>query len=326
MNKKRFHKISVLSLATLMTLSTVSTTMVGLSAKNALSDEISSYATDAAGYSVLGAVTAATVDGNKVDLTIQTGEKIRFTFLEENAFRMYMAPEGEPFRDYPAPNSSDHTATITNKTDEQYETEYNVTPTLEETDTTITISTEKIKIEINKAQTLVKLMKADGTVVWEEVAPLKYKSGSTVQTLKTDENEYFYGGGTQNGRFSHKGKSIKIATTNTWVDKSVTSPNPFYWSTNGYGVVRNTWKPGEYDFGSKDGNVITTTHNEKRFDAYYFVDDQPVDILGDYYELTGNPAELPEYASYLGHLNCYNRDYWLEVSEGTSGAVKLGDK
>ena len=196
--KKRFHKISVLSLATLMTLSTVSTTMVGLSAKNALSDEISSYATDAAGYSVLGAVTAATVDGNKVDLTIQTGEKIRFTFLEENAFRMYMAPEGEPFRDYPAPNSSDHTATITNKTDEQYETEYNVTPTLEETDTTITISTEKIKIEINKAQTLVKLMKADGTVVWEEVAPLKYKSGSTVQTLKTDENEYFYGGGTQN--------------------------------------------------------------------------------------------------------------------------------
>ena len=28
----------------------------------------------------------------------------------------------------------------------------------------------------------------------------------------------------------------------------------------------------------------------------------------------------------FGHLNCYNRDYWLEVDEGTSGAVKLGDK
>ena len=54
----------------------------------------------------------------------------------------------------------------------------------------------KIKIEINKAQTLVKLMKADGTVVWEEAAPLKYKTGSTIQTLKTDDDEYFYGGGT----------------------------------------------------------------------------------------------------------------------------------
>ena len=326
MKKKTFHKVSVLSLAAMMSLSTISTSMIGLSAKNNLANEISTYATDAAGYNVLGAVISATVEGNKVDLTIETGEKIRFTFLEQNVFRMYMAPEGEPFREYPAANSSDHTATITNKTDEQYETEYQVTPTLEETDTTITISTEKIKIEINKAQTLMKLMKADGTVVWEEAAPLKYKSGSTVQTLKTDENEYFYGGGTQNGRFSHKGQTIRIATTNTWVDKSVTSPNPFYWSTDGYGVVRNTWKPGEYDFGSKDGNVVTTTHNEKRFDAYYFVDDQPVDILGDYYELTGNPAELPEYASYLGHLNCYNRDYWLEVAEGTSGAVKLGDK
>ncbi len=326
MKKKTFHKISALSLAAVMSLSTVSTSMMALAANNAVSNEISTYATDDAGYNVLGAVTSAVLDGNKVDLTIQTGEKIRFTFLEQNVFRMYMAPEGEPFREYPVANSSDHTATITNKTDEQYESEYNVVPTLEETDTTVTISTEKIKIEINKAQTLVKLMKADGTVVWEEAAPLKYKTGSTIQTLKTDDDEYFYGGGTQNGRFSHKGKSIKIATTNTWVDKSVTSPNPFYWSTDGYGVVRNTWKPGEYDFGSTNGNVVTTTHNEKRFDAYYFVDDEPVDILGDYYELTGNPAELPEYASYLGHLNCYNRDYWLEVSEGTSGAVKLGDK
>ena len=326
MKKKTFHKISALSLAAVMSLSTVSTSMMALAANNAVSNEISTYATDDAGYNVLGAVTSAVLDGNKVDLTIQTGEKIRFTFLEQNVFRMYMAPEGEPFREYPVANSSDHTATVTNKTDEQYESEYNVVPTLEETDTTVTISTEKIKIEINKAQTLVKLMKADGTVVWEEAAPLKYKTGSTIQTLKTDDDEYFYGGGTQNGRFSHKGKSIKIATTNTWVDKSVTSPNPFYWSTDGYGVVRNTWKPGEYDFGSTNGNVVTTTHNEKRFDAYYFVDDEPVDILGDYYELTGNPAELPEYASYLGHLNCYNRDYWLEVSEGTSGAVKLGDK
>lgn len=104
----------------------------------------------------------------------------------------------------------------------------------------------------------------------------------------------------------------------------VASPNPFYWSTAGYGVVRNTWKPGEYDFTSNDS--ITTTHNEQRFDAYFFIDPTPVEILGDYYELTGNPAELPEYASYLGHLNCYNRDYWKEVDEGTYGAVKLGDK
>ena len=148
MKKKTIHKIGALSLAAVLSLSTVSTSMMGLAAKNALSNEIT-QATDDAGYNVLGAVASAVLDGNKVDLTIQTGEKIRFTFLEQNVFRMYMAPEGEPFREYPVANSSDHTATITNKTDEQYESEYNVVPTLEETDTTVTISTEKIKIEIN---------------------------------------------------------------------------------------------------------------------------------------------------------------------------------
>ncbi|MBS6686416.1 discoidin domain-containing protein [Thomasclavelia spiroformis] len=329
MKKKTFHKISALSLAAMMSLSTVSTTAIGLSAKNslnALSEEISTLATDEAGYNVLGAVTSAAVDGNKVDLTIETGEKIRFTFLEPHVFRMYMAPEGEEFQEYPTPNGSDHTATITNKTDDQYKAEYDVVPELTDDGDKYTISTDKIKLEIVKETSLMKLMKADGTVVWEEAAPLKYKTGSTVQTLKTNEKEYFFGGGTQNGYFSHKGKSIKIVATNTWVDGSVASPNPFYWSTDGYGVVRNTWKPGQYDFDSKGDGTVTTTHNEKRFDAYYFVDDSAEDILGDYYELTGTPAELPEYASYLGHLNCYNRDYWLEVPEGTSGAVKLGDK
>ena len=133
MKKKTFHKISALSLAAMMSLSTVSTTAIGLSAKNslnALSEEISTLATDAAGYSVLRAVTSAAVDGNKVDLTIETGEKIRFTFLEPHVFRMYMAPEGEDFQEYPTPNGSDHTATITNKTDDQYKAEYNVVPEL----------------------------------------------------------------------------------------------------------------------------------------------------------------------------------------------------
>ena len=67
MNKKRFHKISALSLAAMMSLSTVSTTMIGLSAQNALSEQISTLSTDENGYNVLGAVTSASVDGNKVD-------------------------------------------------------------------------------------------------------------------------------------------------------------------------------------------------------------------------------------------------------------------
>ena len=276
------------------------------------------------GYTYVSSVAFYSQEENSVTLNLEAGERIRFTFLENNVFRMYMAAPGDEFQEYPTPNSSDHTATITDKSDDEYYTEYNVVPTVTEDDSVIVMMTDSITITIDKATSMMTVTNASGATVLKESAPIQYRSGSTIQTLATSEDEYFYGGGTQNGSFSHKGELIEIVNSNSWTDGGVASPNPFYWSTNGYGVVRNTWQPGEYDFTSNDS--ITTTHEEERFDAYFFIDDTAEDILGDYYELTGNPVELPEYAFYLGHLNCYNRDYWLEVDEGTSGAVKLGDK
>lgn len=273
------------------------------------------------GYSYVSGVKSIAQDKNKITLTLEQGERIRYTFLENNVFRMYMAAPGEEFQEYPAPNSPSHTAKITNKTDDAYYTTYSVKPVVTDDNEKVTLTTKDMIIEVDK-KTSMMTVSSNGKIVIKESAPLQYKAGSTIQTLATDKDEYFYGGGMQNGRFSHKGTKINIKNENNWVDGSVTSPNPFYWSTKGYGVVRNTWKPGAYDFTSNES--ITTMHDEKRFDAYFFIDPTPEKILSDYYELTGKPVELPEYATYLGHLNCYNRDYWKEVGEGQG--IKLGDK
>ncbi len=324
---ENFKKLSKVALALAMALPTVGNGVQIISAKDTAPVVTNEKAAELPpvkdGYTYVSAVSSVDQNNNEITLTMQQGERIRFTFLENNVFRMYMAAPGEEFQEYPTPNSQDHTATITNKTDDSYYTEYQVKPTLTEDDTTVTMMTDQITITVDKETSMMTVTSGDQVIV-KETAPLQYKAGSTIQTLASSEDEYYYGGGTQNGRFSHKGEKIKITNSNNWVDGGVASPNPFYWSTAGYGVVRNTWKPGEYDFTSNDS--ITTTHNEQRFDAYFFIDPTPVEILGDYYELTGNPAELPEYASYLGHLNCYNRDYWKEVDEGTSRAIKLGDK
>lgn len=321
MGNKTIKKFGVISLVAMMSFSMLPSAMLNISAN----EGVVKTNVDADGYNVLGSVESVDTVKNKVTFNISTGEKLRFTFLENNVFRMYMAPVGEDFKEYPTPNSSAHTATITNKSDSSYESEYNVNVAVSEDDEKYYIKTSNVTIEVAKEVTLITAKKDNGEVVFKETAPLKYKEGSTIQTLSTDKDEYFYGGGTQNGRFSHKGEIIDIVNTNNWVDKGVASPNPFYWSTDGYGVVRNTWKPGYYDFGKTEESTVTTKHNEKRFDAYFFVDDTPESVLGDYYELTGRPAELPEYASYLGHLNCYNRDYWVEVAPN-AGGVKLGDK
>ena len=274
------------------------------------------------GYTYLSSVASAAKQDNIVTVAYENGEKAQITFLENNLFRFDMEPDGksDSFKDYATPNNSEETGRIIQQKDDS--SEYNKpSPTVEETDGYITISTDSVRLEIDKATSMMKLLNAKTKeVIWEESAPIQYKSGSTIQTLKKQGNENFYGGGTQNGRFVHTGQAINIVNENGWTDGKVSSPNPFYWSTNGYGVVRNTFKPGKYDFGNTTEGKVTTTHNENRFDAYFFVGDKPTDILNSYFKLTGDPALMPMKSFYLGHLNCYNRDEWKAAS-GNSGSL-----
>ena len=101
------------------------------------------------------------------------------------------------------------------------------------------MGTGDINVIFDEKTSMMTVTNKENQIILKETAPIQYKEGSTIQTLGTDENEYFYGGGTQNGRFSHKGEKIDIVNSNNWVNGGVASPNPFYWSTKGYGVVRN---------------------------------------------------------------------------------------
>ncbi|MDQ9747388.1 hypothetical protein RFY98_12715, partial [Acinetobacter baumannii] len=66
------------------------------------------------------------------------------------------------------------------------------------------------------------------------------------------------------------------------------------------------------------------------FDAYYFLSDGASraavaqDVLDGYFDVTGDPVLLPEYAFYLGHLNAYNRDGWSKTGGGTKWETKYG--
>ena len=155
-----------------------------------------------------------------------------------------------------------------------------------------------------------------GKCVIEEVAPVVFGPKEVTVTLKENPEEYFYGGGVQNGRFSHKGKVIAIENQNSWTDGGVASPAPFYWSTNGYGMMWYTFRKGEYDFGATEKNIVKLSHNSSYLDIFYMVNDGVVSLLNDFYQLTGNPVLLPKFGFYEGHLNAYNRDYWKEDEKG----------
>ena len=109
----------------------------------------------------------------------------------------------------------------------------------------IVMTTPRIKVVVDKTTQLMKVTDlATRKVVLEETTPATIKEGVATMTVKAADKEYFYGGGMQNGRFSHAGKVIQIINSNNWVDGGVASPTPFYWSTGGYGVMWYTFKKG----------------------------------------------------------------------------------
>lgn len=181
----------------------------------------------------------------------------------------------------------------------------------------VVVSTPCIEVAVDKATRLMRVTdRESGRTVVEQVAPVEFGDGRVTVVLGEEPQEYFYGGGVQNGRFSHKGKIIAIENQNSWTDGGVASPAPFYWSTRGYGVMWYTFRKGAYDFGATETGRVALSHDTDYLDLFIMVDSTPVALLNDYYQLTGNPVLLPKFGFYQGHLNAYNRDYWTEDEKG----------
>lgn len=254
------------------------------------------------------------INSTTVEVTYSNGEMLTLDFYGKNIFRVFRDPKGGILRD-PVSNPS---AQILVSQPRKDVGELKVDGEGDE----ISVSTAAVKVEFNKASGLMKVTDLrNGKIVISESAPAKITADRTTLTLDSHKGEYFYGGGVQNGRFSHAGQAIEIVNTNSWTDGGVASPAPFYWSTGGYAVMPYTFSPGVYDFGKTTAGQVTITHDTDYLDAFVMVDDAPTSLLRDYYQLTGNPVLLPKFAFYEGHLNAYNRDYWKETTEAGRGIL-----
>ena len=252
---------------------------------------------------------ASVLNPSAVEVVFSNQQRMTLDFYGENIFRMFQDNQGGIVRD---PQASPEAQILVDRPRKEVG-ELSLT----DKDGVITISTARIQIEMNKRTSLFKITdKIRQKVVVESARPVDFMEKQVCLSLKAHDNEYFYGGGVQNGRFSHKGKSIRIVNTNQWTDGGVASPTPFYWSTEGYGGMWYTFRPGLYDFGATDKDVVKLSHEENYLDVFFMVNDSPVALLNDFYQLTGNPVLLPKFGFYEGHLNAYNRDYWKEDEKG----------
>ncbi len=241
----------------------------------------------------LGDLTGFEVKDNIFNLAAGP-DQVRVIFYRDDIFRIWVGPDGTFTEAQPAPEDAQIVvyrgaaiAVSWRDAGEYYRLE-----------------SKECVLRVNKRPLRFSLFDKDNSkVIWQESRPLTY-GPSTVQTLRRGETENFYGGGMQNGYFSHRDTSVNIRlNTRGWGDGTTPNPAPFYMSTAGYGAFRNTMAPGRYDFLAP----LSLSHDESRFDCYYFYGPSLKKILEGYTLITGRPFFPPRWGLEFGDSDCYNK-------------------
>ncbi len=265
--------------------------------------------TEAAEKVALSVISAKQINPTTIEFQLSGDRRMTMDFYGDDVFRWFRDDQGGILRD---PISKPPAQILV---DQPRDKVSNLS--LKKGDQRSIVTTAKIQIEVDHTTAKIKVVRlSDQAVLIEEAKAPQLTEKLTTLTFKEHDDEYFFGGGVQNGRFSHKGKIIAIENQNSWTDGGVASPNPFYWSTQGYGLMWHTFKKGSYDFDSADQGKVELAHETGYLDVFVVTGETPTELLNGYYQLTGNPVLLPKFGFYLGHLNAYNRDYWVENESG----------
>ncbi|WP_327280124.1 MULTISPECIES: TIM-barrel domain-containing protein [unclassified Streptomyces] len=238
-----------------------------------------------------GNATGLTRSGNTFTVSTTGGAKARVVVARTDIFRLWLSPDGSFTND---PAGSDLAPT----------TDFgSVDTAFTDAGAYYRITTGALNIRVNKAPLKFSVYRADNsTLVWQETQPTSWTGTRTTQYLARGADEQFYGTGLRLGEWALRGKTVPVAVDNKWRENNNASPAPFYMSTNGYGVMRNTWAPGSYGFNAP----TTLTHDEKRFDAWYFTGDSLKSVLDAYTDVSGKPFMAPMWGMELGNADCFN--------------------
>ncbi|MGW4695541.1 TIM-barrel domain-containing protein [Kitasatospora cineracea] len=244
-----------------------------------------------AGATMAGNVTGVTRSGDTFTVTTTGKPAARITVARADVFRIWLSPDGTFTNDPAGADLAVRTSFGT------------VGATLTDAGAYWRIGTPAISLRINKSPLTFALYRADDTtLVWAESQPTSWTNQQTTQYLARGADEQFYGTGLHLGEWALRDKTVPVSVSNSWTENSNASPAPFYMSTNGYGVMRNTWAPGSYTFGAP----TQLTHNESRFDAWYFAGDSLKGVLNAYTDVTGKPFLAPIWGLELGNADCFN--------------------
>lgn len=263
----------------------------------------------------LGALTGANRCENYYELYFATGEVAHFYILADGIFRFFIDPN-KVFND-------NHTSFIqlANFDNTVFERSQ-----VRATSDSLIIHSGNYQIIFGQKPVVLSIFDESlHKTILSQTQPLELADNQTSEYLVQNKNEFYFGGGLQNGYFSHKGHKIDIKCDRITGKDGVISQVPFFWSNAGFGELRNTAQVGTYDFGKQDHNLTTLSHHDQIFDSFYLIGNTPQSILTKYYQLTGKPTLLPKYTLKLGHIGNFCTTLWQPSQSSVRNATRIGN-
>ena len=96
-------------------------------------------------------------------------------------------------------------------------------------------------------------------------------------------------------------------------------PIPFFVSSNGYGVFVASREAGAFDVGASDPTIVAASFEGRELDVYFYVDEDPREVVAKYTRQTGLPILPPRWAFAPMHW----RNEWTDRAALEEDAARI---
>ncbi|MBD2439543.1 glycoside hydrolase family 31 protein [Nostoc sp. FACHB-110] len=248
-------------------------------------------------WTTIGAVQSINQNESTIDLSSENSHLI-ISILAANLIRVRFSPTTEFLPRRPWAVTVD---------DAEWE---KVPFAVQETDTTVEIKTEQIRLCVQKHNFhLTCFDKAERPFAQDADIGIGWRLGAVAGWKQIAANEHFYGFGERTG-FLDKLSQVKTNWTIDALDYDALSDEmyqaiPFFMALRpevGYGIFFNTTFWSQFDIGAEHPGVWKMETRGGELDYYMIYGPQPAQILRTYTQLTGRMPLPPKWA--LGYHQC----------------------
>ncbi|MBD3882046.1 glycoside hydrolase family 31 protein [Phormidium tenue FACHB-886] len=234
----------------------------------------------------------------------QSYARLKITALAPNLLRVRLAPTGEFL-----PRRSWSVA----KADEDWQT---IPVTVAETEEVITLSTEQLRVQIDRQSCRMVCFDAAGQAFAEDAEPeggiiggMGWSASGVAAWKQISTDEHFYGFGERTGLLDKLAErktnwAVDSLDYNSQTDEMYQAI-PFFIALRPqlcYGIFLNSTFWSQFDLGAQHPGVWQMQSRSSELDYYLIYGTTPAEILSTYTELTGRMPLPPKWA--LGYHQC----------------------